>query len=103
MKKIKKFKINIRLRETMRLLKSTAHIPELTSEIEDEIHRQSRRMNGIISTAALYETLPKEKFPPELVVESPPELGRGQRISHKLSEKERKTIFWALRIRVNSS
>ena len=55
----------------MRLLKSTAHIPDITPEIEDEIHRQSRRMNGIIAPAALYDTLPREKFPKELVAEPP--------------------------------
>ena len=71
MKKIKKFKINIRLRETMRLLKSTARIPEITPEIEDEIHRQSRRMNQIIAPAALYETVPFDKFPKELLLEPP--------------------------------
>jgi hypothetical protein len=70
-KKIKKFKINIRLRDTMRLLKTAARIPEITPEIEDEIHRQSRRMSSIISPAALYDTLPREKFPAELVIEPP--------------------------------
>jgi len=55
----------------MRLLKSTSHIPEITPEIEDEIHRQSRRMNGIISLAALYETFPREKFPKELAIDPP--------------------------------
>lgn len=71
MKKIKKFKINIRIRETMRLLKSTARLSEITSEIEDEIHRQSRRMSSIIAPAALYDTLPKDKFPQELIIEPP--------------------------------
>ena len=71
MKKIKKFKANIRLRETMRLLKSTAHIAEITPDIEDEIHRQSRRLGGIVSTAALYETVQKDKFPLELQIDPP--------------------------------
>jgi hypothetical protein len=71
LKKIKKFKVNIRLRETMRLLKATARIPDISSEIEDEIHRQSRKMEGVIATAALYETIRKDKFPQELQIEPP--------------------------------
>ena len=55
----------------MRLLKSVSRIAEITPEIEDEIHRQSRRMSGIIAPAALYDTLPRDKFPQELAVEPP--------------------------------
>jgi hypothetical protein len=39
--------------------------------MEEEIHRQSRKMESVISTAALYETIQKEKFPQELQIEPP--------------------------------
>lgn len=55
----------------MRLLKSTAHLQEITSDVEDDIHKASRLMSGLISTAALYETLQKDKFPAELQLEPP--------------------------------
>jgi hypothetical protein len=71
MKKIKKFKINIRQREVLRLLKSTARI-EITPQLEQAVLQESQRLAKIASPAAIYETLQKEKVPQELAFSAPP-------------------------------
>jgi len=71
MKKIKKFKINLRAREIMRLLKKTTKIPELTPELEDKVESETRRLQKYITPAAIYETVKKDEFPFELRVQEP--------------------------------
>ncbi|MHB9155169.1 MAG: hypothetical protein ACYC5N_05670 [Endomicrobiales bacterium] len=72
MKKIKKFKINIRLKEVLRLLKNTTQVPQITPEMEEAVQKESRRLSALITPAALYETHPREKLPSGLG-ENPPE------------------------------
>lgn len=70
MKKIKRFKINIRTREVLRLLKNTTRIvPD--ARIEEQVRQESVRVQKCISPAALYETHPADKIPQELII-SPP-------------------------------
>lgn len=71
MKKIKRFKINIRFRDVVRLLKNTCQIKDITSQIEEVIHAESRRLKGIVMPAAMFETHTKEKLPVELAVNPP--------------------------------
>ena len=71
MKKIKKFKINLRNREITRLLKKTTKISEINPDIEEKVEAESRRLRRFISPAAIYETVPKDKFPGELKVSEP--------------------------------
>ena len=66
MKKIKKFKINLRPREILRLLKATTQISEITPELEEAVKRESARLSRIISPAAVYDTNTWEKIPIEL-------------------------------------
>jgi hypothetical protein len=70
MKKIKKFKINFRLREITRLLKATTRV-EITPQLEEAVQRESARLHGLASPAAVYETQPREKIPGELAVGAP--------------------------------
>jgi len=72
MKKIKKFKINFRQREVVRLLKNTTQITEITSQLEEAILQESQRLSKVVMPAAIYETLQKEHLPQELIV-SPPD------------------------------
>ncbi len=72
MKKIKKFKINVRVREVMRLFKATAENPEITPQLEEAIEKQTASVSKLLAPAAVYETFFKEKFPHELIV-SPPD------------------------------
>lgn len=70
MKKIKRFKINIRTREVLRLLKNTTKIvPD--ARIEDLVRQESVRVQKCISPAALYETHPADKIPQELIINPP--------------------------------
>ena len=71
MKKIKKFKINLRSREITRLLKKTTKISEINSDIEEKVEAESRRLQRFIAPAAVYETIPKDKFPWELRLSEP--------------------------------
>jgi hypothetical protein len=71
MKKIKRFKINIRLREVLRHLKTTGGVSEITLQIEDTITRESARLQKIITTAAVYDTNPQEKLPMDLIANPP--------------------------------
>lgn len=70
MKKIKKFKINLRSREIARLLKATAKT-EITPQLEEAIQRESSRLATLISPAAVYETQPKEKIHAALAANAP--------------------------------
>lgn len=72
MKKIKKFKIHFRPREVARMLKATAHLTDVTPQIEEAILRETARLAPLVSTAALYETATKEKLPLVLAA-TPPE------------------------------
>lgn len=67
MKKIKNFKINLRFREIIRLLKSTAAISEVTPQIEDAVRQEIARLSPEIVPAAVYDTLAKDKLSPELL------------------------------------
>ncbi len=71
MKKIKNFKINLRMREVIRILKTTTPAPEITAQLEEAIQRESQRVQKIIVPAAMYDTQPREKIPPELAVVAP--------------------------------
>lgn len=71
MKKIKNFKINIRPREVMRLLKNTTRLGEITPQIEEMVQRETRRLQKVVAPAAIYETQPKEKFPQALAADPP--------------------------------
>ncbi|MFH1369252.1 MAG: hypothetical protein ABII64_09020 [Elusimicrobiota bacterium] len=73
MKKIKKFKINLRAREVTRLLKATAEITEITPQLEEAIQRETLNVQKSVSPAAIYETFFKEKYPEGLLV-SPPDV-----------------------------
>jgi hypothetical protein len=70
MKKIKKFKINLRQREIARLLKATTKT-EITPQLEEAIRRESARLQPLINPAAVYETQPKEKVAEELSAAAP--------------------------------
>ncbi len=71
MRKIKNFRINFRQREVLRLLKKTTQITEVTPQLEEAISQESQRLAKLITPAAIYETLQKEKLAQELSV-SPP-------------------------------
>jgi hypothetical protein len=71
MKKIKKFKINLRVREVTRLFKATAENPEITPQLEEAIQRETQNIQKAISPAAIYETYFKEKFPAEVNIAQP--------------------------------
>jgi hypothetical protein len=71
MKKIKKFKINLRNREITRLLKKTTRVSEINSDMEEKVEAESRRLQRYIFPAAVYETIPRDKFPSELRLREP--------------------------------
>ncbi len=71
MKKIKKFKINLRSREIIRLLKKTTKIQEINSDIEEKVETESKRYQNFITPAAIYDTIQKDKFPKEVLVSQP--------------------------------
>ncbi|MBN1823568.1 MAG: hypothetical protein JW803_04550 [Endomicrobiales bacterium] len=70
MKKIKHFKINIRTREVYRLLKSSLGA-DPGPDVEEAVERESFRIQKVVSLAALYDSLPKEKFLSELLFDPP--------------------------------
>lgn len=70
MRKIKKFKINLRQREIARLLKATTKT-EITPQLEEAIQRESVHLLPFISPAAIYETEPKEKVIADLSAAAP--------------------------------
>jgi cobalamin-dependent methionine synthase I len=72
MKKIKKFKIHLRSRDILRILKQTTAITETTPQLEETALRESRRVEHLIAPAAVYETQAKEKTVADLV-HTPPE------------------------------
>jgi hypothetical protein len=71
-KKIKKFKINLRFRDIVRNLKSTAKTCEITKEIEELIDNESDRAQKIITPSSVFETVSKEKLHFPVGVEAPP-------------------------------
>ncbi len=71
MKKIKKFKINLRPREILRLLKKTTKIADTASDLEEKVESEAKRLQKSISPAAIYETVKKDEFPFELRVQEP--------------------------------
>ena len=71
MKKIKKFKINCRSREILRILKTTTEISQMTPQLEEAVQRESLRLRGMITPAAIYDTHPKDKMPGDLAVSAP--------------------------------
>ena len=56
MKKIKKFKINIRKREVLRNLKLVAEIKEITPQLEDIISKEIEDSQEYINPASVFET-----------------------------------------------
>jgi negative regulator of sigma E activity len=71
MKKIKHYKINLRVREILRILKNTTQVSDITPKLEEAVKRESVRLQKIVAPAAMYETQTKEHFPPELVSTPP--------------------------------
>ncbi len=71
-KKIKNFRINCRSREIIRILKTTTRITAVTAQLEEEVLRESRRLQPFIHPAAVYDAQQKDKIPPEMMI-SPPD------------------------------
>lgn len=98
MKKIRKFKINLRMREIMRLLKTTARISEITPQLEEAISREARRVIPVFAPSAIYETVLKEKLQNELIVSAPEKwvaatvflVTIGSDIEHEIKEAQGK-------------
>ncbi len=56
MKKIKKFKINIRKKEVLRNLKLVSEIKEITPQLEETITKEIEKSQEYISPASVFET-----------------------------------------------
>jgi len=66
MRKIKNFRINLRQREILRLLKATGAVSEITPQLEQAVSQEVQRLSKTLAPAALYDSLPKDKLPPEI-------------------------------------
>jgi hypothetical protein len=69
-KKIKKFKINLRFRDICRNLKNIEK-HEITDEIEQAVEKEMSRLKDIVSPASVYETISKEKINFDFKMEVP--------------------------------
>lgn len=59
MKKIKNFKINLRVREITRVIKKLTNTVELPVEVEESIQRACHRFSKFLSLSVVYETFAK--------------------------------------------
>ncbi|HBU68828.1 MAG TPA: hypothetical protein DEE98_00415 [Elusimicrobia bacterium] len=73
MKKIKNFKINLRQREILRLLKATSKVSEITPQLEDAVKQEVERLQKEIKPSAVYETVTGESMVSGLSGEIPKE------------------------------
>lgn len=71
MRKIKNFKINLRYREVLKLLKTTSDIKEITQQLEEAVKQEIQRIQKIIQPAAIFETITYEQMPDILKNPSP--------------------------------
>ncbi|MBN1621183.1 MAG: hypothetical protein JW871_01165 [Endomicrobiales bacterium] len=71
MRKIKKYKINLRTRNIQQLLKTISKVSEITPQIEEAVKREKDHADRIISSAAIYDTVDREKVNFDLGIEMP--------------------------------
>jgi hypothetical protein len=71
MKKIKNFKIHHRLRDVVRLYKNTTQAAEVSPETEQAIQKEIMRVEKLMTPAAVYDTLPKDKLDQSLAFAAP--------------------------------
>ncbi|MFC1501688.1 hypothetical protein ACFL58_04510 [Elusimicrobiota bacterium] len=67
MKKIKNYKINLRRKEILRVLKKTTQVTDITPEIEERVQTESLRLQDYVMPSAIYDTKPKDKIPDEFI------------------------------------
>jgi hypothetical protein len=60
MKKIRNFKVNLRAREIIRVVKKLTNAPETDVEIEESAQRACRFYSGFISPSVVYDTFSKD-------------------------------------------
>jgi len=70
MNKIKNFRINLREKEILRLLKKTSKI-EVTSQVQSAVQTHSEQLQKIIAPASIYSTFQKGKLPLKLAFSAP--------------------------------
>ena len=70
MNKIKNFRINLREKEILRLLKKTSKI-EVTPQVQGTVQTQSERLQKVITPASIYSTFQKDKLPLKLTFSAP--------------------------------
>jgi hypothetical protein len=63
MRKIKNFRINLRIKEILRTIKKLVNAVELSVEFEEEIRRCCRFCSRFLVPSAVYETFSKETLP----------------------------------------
>ena len=70
MNKIKNFRINLREKEILRLLKKTLKI-EVTPQVQAALKAQCEQLQKIITPASIYATFQKDKLPLKLAFNAP--------------------------------
>jgi hypothetical protein len=63
MRKIKNFRINLRIKEILRIIKRLVNAVELSVEFEEAVRRCCRFYSIFLVPSAVYETFSKEKLP----------------------------------------
>ncbi|MDR0820063.1 MAG: hypothetical protein LBN19_00795 [Endomicrobium sp.] len=63
MRKIKNFRINLRIKEILRILKKLVNTVELSVELEESVRRSCHFYSRFLIPSAVYETFSKETLP----------------------------------------
>ena len=63
MRKIKNFKVNLRVREIMRVIKKLSNVAELSPDAEEAVQRGCHFYSKFISPSAVYDTFKKGGLP----------------------------------------
>jgi hypothetical protein len=63
MRKIKNFKVNLRIKEILRVIKKLNNISDVSLELEEIVKRGYRVYSKFLHPAVVYDTFSKESFP----------------------------------------
>jgi hypothetical protein len=63
MRKIKNFRINLRIKGILNIIKKLVNVVELSVEFEEAVRRCCRFYSRFLVPSAVYETFPKERLP----------------------------------------
>ncbi len=72
MRKIKNFKVNLRVREIMRVMKKLTNTQELSSELEESVQKGCHFYSKLVQPSAVFDTFAKDSLPFVYEKDAPP-------------------------------